>query len=288
MVQRTLQVRYPCIIVYSWGSPDAVITTSGNYFVLYPWQHHALRAPRPPPQIWYETCCTLCCLQPTLSCMQALMDLDQDSLDEATIAAYLAGTLSPDEREAVERKLTRDADARELLCMAQEAMDAAMDVPDGAEPETAVPANHPDDGDRPATRRPNRLARFGWYAGIAVVVFALGLSLRLVLGPPNDVLRSNTPPASFTVEVNTPDLHFHWPKVADVYTYKVSIWDPAAAQVVAEHQTADTQIPPADPFMQTLRDRLHRGKEYSVRVDAINAENRVIQRSSLAHFELAP
>jgi anti-sigma-K factor RskA len=219
--------------------------------------------------------------------MQALMDIDQDSLDEAAIAAYLAGTLSPEERDVVERKLTRDADARELLCMAQEAMDAAMDVPDASEHQSPASTSSPADGDRPATRRPNRLARFGWYAGIAVVVFALGLSLRLVLGPPEEALRSDTPSATFTVEVATPDLHVRWAAVPDAYVYQVTVWNPTAARVVAEHETTETHILPSSPFMQTLRDQLDRSQEYTLRVDALNAEKRYLSHSS-THFQLSP
>lgn len=47
------------------------------------------------------------------------------SVDEETLAAFLAGTLSAPRRAAVLAELNDDADARELLAMAHQALDAA-------------------------------------------------------------------------------------------------------------------------------------------------------------------
>lgn len=221
--------------------------------------------------------------------MYAQMDQAQDSLDEATLAAYLADTLSPQERVAVERKLTRDADARELLCMAQEAMDAALEVTDAPMPEVSASPPRPDTGDRAPKRRSSRLARVGRYVGVAVVVFVIGLSLRLVLGPPGDGLRSfiDADAPEFTVEVVSPNLHMDWAPVEEAYAYHLKIWDPEEARVVAEHQTAATELTAQDPFVQSLRAQLVPSKEYTLQVEAVDAENRLIRRSELTRFQLA-
>jgi hypothetical protein len=90
---------------------------------------------------------------------------------------------------------------------------------------------------------------------------------------------TNSETTSFAVTVATPDLHVHWDSVPDAYVYQVTVWNPAAARLVAEYETRETQILPSTPFMQTLRDQLDRSQEYTLRVEAFNAEKR-----SLVHF----
>lgn len=216
--------------------------------------------------------------------MYSLMDQAQGSLDEATLAAYLAGSLSPEDRVAVERKLTRDAEARELLCMAQEAMDAALEVTDAPTPD-APASPSPKTGDRAPKRRSSRLERFGRYAGIAVLVFAIGLSLRLAFGPPSDVLRGDE--SDFAVEIVSPTLHIDWAPIEGAYAYHVKVWDPAEARIIADHQTVATELTAQDPFVQTLRSQLVPSKTYSLQIEAVDDENRLINRSELRRFQLA-
>lgn len=203
------------------------------------------------------------------------MDTVLQPVDEYTMAAFMAGTLSDEAQEAVVAYLSENAEARELLCMAHEALEAAT-IP---EPQPVVETLP----DRPA--RPGRSNRWFRLAGAAVLVFALGFGLRVTLGPPNHLTRDNTTAqtSALTVDVS-PALNFQWTPIPDAYKYKVVIWDARGARVVAEHETDATQLSDNDPFVQTLHPILHASQQYTLRIDAIDARNRLIESSDLVSF----
>ena len=222
------------------------------------------------------------------------MDLQQHPIDEYTLAAFLAGTLSNERRAEVAAYLAHNEDARELLQMAHEALESAkrsdepLVLPAAPARQPAPPART---GDRPA-RQPampglHTMRRFG---ALAVLLVGVGLGLRLGFGPPTDALRSGNgteTAAVLTIEEASPlQLDFSWSTVPDADHYRLVVFDPAATQVVDRVQTSATQLTEAEAI--TLRDHLATGRVYTIRVDAYNAQNRLLQSSDSYEFTYQP
>lgn len=205
--------------------------------------------------------------------------------DEYLLAAFLADTLPDAQRHHVAAQLADSAEARELMCMAYE----MMETPVADEP-LSVLTPVPDRGalSAPMARRMPRPTRFAPYLALAVLIFSLGVTLRLAMNPAPDALRSQSPmqPHSLAVEVVTPALQVQWTPVPDAYTYRLVIWDPQAARVVAEHETAATLLSGDDPFIQELYPMLGTEQSYTLRIDAIDARNRLLESSELVRFRV--
>lgn len=222
------------------------------------------------------------------------MDRTNDPIDEYTLAAFMAGTLSRERREEVASYLAQNSDARELLQMAYEALNAARSaepVPEEQAPvvRAAAPPRppRPREAERAATP-PRALRRLGGlrrYMAAAAVVFTVGISLRLAFGPPTDALRSQPAETmAMTVQVDASDLEFVWSNVPDAYEYRLVIWDLQEARVVARHETTGNALAEDDPFVASLRPQLAAGKPYTIRIDAIDAQNRLILSSDALEF----
>lgn len=219
------------------------------------------------------------------------MDSELQSVDDVMLAAYLEGTLSDDDRRVVTAYLADHAEAREVLCMAYEALEAAQ-----ADTASAIgqrPSPAPAGGRAPqrsATAPPrSRFPQLARFTGIALVIFAVGFALRAVLGPPGDGLRSlQEESPTLEIQIETPTLHFSWSPVPDAYLYRLVFWDPAAAQVVGQHETVGTELLRDDPFVQDLSTRLDANRTYTLRIDAVDARNRLIESSDLVRFQLQP
>lgn len=218
-------------------------------------------------------------------------------LDEYTLAAFLAGTLPPERRAEVMASLADNEDARELLCMAEEALAAApppvaapfTDPASEAPPPPPVPskAAPPDRAPRPSSSR--RRVRFGHLLVGTVLVLLLGIGIQFSLRPPApDRFRSGDEAveAPFEAEVSMPGLAFRWTEVPEAYYYRVVVLDPQAAQVLGQHETRAVQLPPDDAFVVALRTKIVPGRPYSFRVDAMDAQNRLVQSSPSVLFEL--
>lgn len=212
-------------------------------------------------------------------------------IDDHTLASFMAGTLPASRHREVAAYLADNAGARELLHMAYEAMDAGDTVlapleSMPREPHRPRPATRPD---RPA-QRPARLRLLTRFAAAAVVVFAVGLGVRLALQPaPEPLLRQAPAPAlTITPPASLADLSFAWSPVDGADHYNVVIWDLEAARVVARHTTPDPRIDPGTPFTRLLHPQLAPGHPYALRVDALSAENRTLLSSELTEFTLAP
>lgn len=213
-------------------------------------------------------------------------------MDEYTLAAFMAGTLPPKKREEVALYLANNADARELLQMAYEALEASQthdeefELPQVPE-EPVVPARVRED--RAPTqlgrRRMHGVARF---MAAALVVFVVGIGLRLSLGPPTDALRSRQADDVLTLSVSTEDNGplVHWNEVPDAYQYRIVVWDPQAAEVVGRYETMSTELDAADEFIRSVRARAEAGRSYTVRVDAFDVQNRLIQTSETISVDL--
>jgi hypothetical protein len=218
------------------------------------------------------------------------MDRTNQLMDEYTLAAFIAGTLPPDQRHEVIKYLTENPDARELLRMAHEALEASRQTDEFDEvAHTKVdrslhrPPRRQDRRPIAAARRMQGLSR---YVVATVVVFAIGLGLRLAFGPPTDALRSPIPADApqLSVRVNASDLSFQWNRIPDTYHYRLVFWDPQEARVVAQHETLVNRLEGRDEFVNDLRERLVAGQMYSLRIDAVDAQNRLIQSSETVQF----
>ncbi len=231
---------------------------------------------------WYDRCYVLWYLTPLAhkrGCFS--METVLHSVDEYTMAAFMAGTLSDEEHEAVIAYLSENAEARELLCMAHEALEAAT-IPEPQPIAPPLPAQH----SRPA-QKPGASKRWMQLTGAAVLVFALGFGLRLTLAPPTSLTRDDVTPSKTTLTVDvSPALDFQWTAIPDAYKYKVVIWDARGARVVAEHETNATRLSDSDPFVQTLSPILDASQHYTLRIDAIDARNRLIESSELVSFRV--
>ena len=229
------------------------------------------------------------------------MNRTQHPIDEYTLAAFLSGTLSEEQRGEVVAYLAENADARELLCMAHEALEAAQQpavvqpftTPTTA-PEQPAPSHEPIRRmPRPATRpaiRPARVARLQRlrrFATAAVMVTVLGIGLRVGLSLNNiDTQRGADENTPLEVQVSTPALQFQWTEIPDAYYYRLVIWDVEAAELVAQHETKSTRLGRNDAFLLSLRDQLKLHRTYQVRIDAVDVQNRLIQDSDLVSFIL--
>lgn len=211
------------------------------------------------------------------------MDQTHTPVDEYILAAFIAGTLDEERRRAVINYLAANAEARELLHMAYQAMEAAH-APD------AVPEVHPAPAQLPVSpvrdRAPRRRIARRMAAGLLAVLL-VGFGVRALLFAPSDALRSPQPAAeapTFSVQIETPSLAMSWDPVLDAYAYQIIIWDPVGVRVVDRHRTTATHLDADDPFVETLSATLEPGHSYSLRVDAINAQNRQLRSSEAINF----
>lgn len=215
---------------------------------------------------------------------------EQNPLDEYTLAAFLAGTLSEEQHREVIAYLAENEDARELVCMAQDAMEAAR------QPVTepfALPAAPPKPATLPPSpRAPERptlsLVRWQRYAVAAMVLLAITIGLRIGLSGNIDTLRGSEDAPGITGQVDATTLEMSWNAPPDAYSYHLVVWDVEAAESVAQHDLRATHLDDDDPFVQELHDQLVSGRQYEIRIDALNVENRVIQRSDLLQFTYHP
>lgn len=221
------------------------------------------------------------------------------SIDEYTLAAFLDGTLTSARRQEVIAYLAQNADARELLKMSYEALEAAeeptlFEHAEQVEP-TPVQAPLPD---RQARRRPLSLPQLRSYVAVAAVVVAgmLGVVLLMPQTPPAEEpvarqLRSAPGTADLesvelVVQVSAPSLRFRWTPIPDAYEYRLVVFDFQTAKVIAQHTTKATQLDSGDTFIEELRNQLSAEKIYALYVNARDIRNRDIIRSELTHFTL--
>lgn len=220
------------------------------------------------------------------------MNHTSQAMDEYTLAAFMAGTLPPGRREEVALYLSNNADARELLQMAYEALEASQIQDDDFE----LPAVGPAPprvarvrADRKPTQIKKRMRGLTRFVVAAVIVFTVGVGLRLALGPPADALRSRQADDVLTLSVQADQdgSAVHWNQVPDAYQYRVVVWDPEAAEVVGRHETTGTRLDASDEFLASVRGQSGSGHAYTVRVDAYDVQNRLIQTSETIEVSLA-
>lgn len=219
------------------------------------------------------------------------MNYPIEPMDEYTLAAFMAGTLPRARREVVAEYLSKNADARELLQMAYEALEASritdeeIEVPAIAfDAPPVARARH----DRRPVRAQKRMQGITRFVAVAVVVFTVGVGLRLGFGPPTDALRSrqSTQALELAVHAANEGPVVHWNKIGDAYHYRVVVWDPQAAEVLARYETDATRLSANDEFIRSLNKQFRPGQSYTLRVDAFDTQNRLIQSSETVAFSL--
>lgn len=214
---------------------------------------------------------------------------DPDPLiDEHMLASFIAGTLSKERRDTVVEYLASNSDAREVLQMAYQALEAART----GEPEIAArstysklrPGVRKRSADRPAAR--NRILRgASRYVAATVIVFVVGVVLRLAFGPPTDALRSPLPRGAESLEVQVDEgPEFSWTEVSNAYHYRIVVWDPQEARVVGQYETTDFEVDSTHPIFADLESKLRPGDSYTLRVDAVDAQNRLVRSSETVQF----
>ena len=225
------------------------------------------------------------------------MSRKKQPIDEYSLAAFLSGTLPEERRREVMAYLAENADARELLCMAHEALEAAQVPvsepfmrPETASAKPAAPKTpHPAPPrkarrtPRPALRR-QQVRRFAT-AGLMMAILVIGLRVGLTLNN-TDVLRGDASEDALTIRVSTPALQFQWNDVEDAYYYRLVVWDIEAAELVAQHETKLVRLGRNDAFVLSLLSQLKVGRTYSARIDAVDVQNRNIQSSESVEFTL--
>ena len=239
------------------------------------------------------------------------------SIDEYTLAAFLDGSLTSARRQEIKAYLAKNADARELLKMAYEALEAAeepalleqtelletasMQVepprksPAHAEPE---PSRLTFDADREARRdRVRPAARLLPLTGVTVALLA---ALALFLWQPEaqpeaqapDLVLRGAPDATdlegleLVIHVSTPALRFRWSEIPNAYEYRLNIVDLQSFRVLRSYTTKETSLNSDNAFIEELRQTLDAERFYGLSINAVDVRHRGIVDSDLIHFRL--
>lgn len=192
------------------------------------------------------------------------------TVDEHALAAFLAGTLPNERRRDMIEYLAADPEARDVLQMAAEALEAARGT--HQEPWAGKPFG------AARTRPAPRIRR---YLAAILVAFGVVAGLHLAFEPTTSTLRSPLERGGLTVRVDAgPTPSISWPAVEDAYRYRLVVWDPEAARVVGEYETTDRVLDGSHPVLQKLESDLQPERSYVLRVDAVDAQNRLVTSSA--------
>ncbi len=187
-----------------------------------------------------------------------------EPVDDHLLSAFIAGTVTPEQRAQVLRHIADDADAREIVGMARQAMGAV-------------------DADPRAPTRARRLRRSPLLVRCALGALAVltgGVALRIATQTTpvdTDRLRAQTESAPLTVGLDGD--RFTWTAVPDAARYEVVVWDAVTAAVTA--RTVSETTATDDAFAATLRGIRASAAPQQVRVDAFDIENRLLASSAL-------
>ena len=211
-------------------------------------------------------------------------------MDEYTLASYMAGTLPAERREEVALYLSQNADARELLQMAHEALEASRYSGEPLELpalEVEAPPVPPKRIDRHPMRVGRRIHVVSRFAAMAVVVFTIGAGLRLSFGPSTDALRSSSVENALEITLGEPgtESSIEWSALPGAYQYRVVVWDPEMAQVVGRFETPSTRLADSEDFMQSIHPHLQKGHQYTLKIDAVDPQNRIMRSSETISFD---
>ena len=243
------------------------------------------------------------------------MKSTMQSIDEYTLAAFLDGTLTSARRQEVRAYLAKNADARELLKMAYDALEAAeepalFDQPGLAEAAPMPPTSQglpmplrsrsgkkEQDSDRTARRgRMKPALRLVPHVTVALVVAASVFLLRSPeIQPEAEIsapLLRNVPSATelenleLVVHVSTPALRFRWNEIPNAHEYRLNVVDLQSFRVVKRYTTKENSLDTKNPFVEELRKTLDAERLYGLSINAVDVRHRGIVDSDLIHFTL--
>lgn len=193
----------------------------------------------------------------------------EQTIDEYTLASYLAGELSPGRRRQVARLLAENDEARELVLAARQLLD---DDPAGPDARSRLLA-------------PHRVRLAIWIAGISVLVVAVAVTTMIAARFRDEVvaLRGQNPPledASWRVDLAVSDAHIEWQAIPDA-SYQVVFWDLEEGQVALRiaatslgYDLGTASLPEVD-------------RPYSVWVEAVGRDGIPIKRTRAIPFKKA-
>lgn len=183
-------------------------------------------------------------------------------MDDATLAAFIAGTLPAERRQTVVVRLAQDEALREVLHMACTLLEA---------PRSARAEDHDDPPLLPTSASAE--TRMGWGLAGFIGLFLLGLGLRLGLGSP----WPDT--GGIHVAVTTHPLRVQWQVIPGAERYCVTIWRPETVQRVIRFETTTPQVDATHPFWRDLR--AHSSGSWLLKVEALGPRDRVVETSVL-------
>ena len=184
-----------------------------------------------------------------------------EPIDDHLLSAFIAGTVTPEQRAHVLRHIAADADTREIVGMARQAMGAV-------------------DADPRAPTRVRRSPLLVRCALGALVILTGGVALRIATQTTPvgaDRLRAQTESAPLTIGLDGD--RFTWTAVPDAARYEVVVWDAVTAAVTA--RTVSETTTTGEAFAATLRSIRASAAPQQVRVDAFDVENRLLASSAL-------
>ena len=77
-----------------------------------------------------------------------------------------------------------------------------------------------------------------------------------------------------------------WTEISEAYYYQLIIIDTGDAEVVGQHETRNNHLGRDDAFVLSLLSKLKPNRVYSLRIDAVDVQNRRIQSSDPIEFSL--
>ncbi|NNE70692.1 MAG: hypothetical protein HKN29_10070 [Rhodothermales bacterium] len=203
------------------------------------------------------------------------MRLAGRGIDEYTLAAYLAGRLSPSRRKDVADFLRSDEDAREILSAANQLLESEGDGQSSSRPPlTSVSL--------PPRRRPllTQSARLGVILWTTVILVCLTAFLTTVVvayraGVDRGLTEvvGGSAETSRMITMSGPLGTLDWHDVGGASSYRLVIWDDETASVVGR---VDSDVPSLDMtgIAGFLDESPHR-----IWFDAFDEEGRLLERS---------
>ncbi len=204
------------------------------------------------------------------------MRLAGRGIDEYTLAAYLAGRLSPARRSDVAEFLRSNEDARDLLYAANQLMESEGDGHTSSTPllsSVAIPPRR-----KPLLTASRRLGVLLWtfivlvcltaFLTTVVVAFRAGVDRGLA------EVTSGAVDPSRMIALQGPFVALNWTDIEDAAHYRIVVWDDEKSAVVGQVRS-DVPTLDFDGIAGFLDDDAVR----RVWMDAFDAEGRLLERS---------
>ena len=204
------------------------------------------------------------------------MRLAGRGIDEYTLAAYLAGRLSPARRSEIADFLRFNEDARDLLYAANQLLESEGDGRAQSTPllsSVAIPPRK-----KPLLTASRRIGVLLWtsivlvcltaFLTTVVVAYRAGVDRGLA-----EVTVGATAPSRM-MALQGPFVALNWADIRDAAHYRIVVWDDAQAAVVGQ---VESDVPTLD--FEGLAGFMEEGAVRRVWMDAFDSEGRLLERS---------